>query len=173
MPTSSSLPSGQTVFDPRGTVTATTLTPAPRLETPLPRQSTITPRTASHAWHRPSCSIGSPPRTTWWSPPSVIEGPARRAVCTTRSVWKHAACPPPSSSPRRSPERRRSSAPPWAQANSSRWSLPTRSAPCPTTRSRRAPLKPSRRFSVSWLYDSHEATHAGLPGQGYRLASQA
>ncbi len=33
MPTSSSLPSGQTVFDPRGTVTATTLTLAPRLET--------------------------------------------------------------------------------------------------------------------------------------------
>ena len=40
-------------------------------------------------------SIGSPPRTTWWSPPSVIEGPARRAVCTTRSGWKHAAFPPP------------------------------------------------------------------------------
>ena len=33
MPTHSSLPSGQPVFDPRGTVTAATFTLAPRLET--------------------------------------------------------------------------------------------------------------------------------------------
>ena len=33
MPTTSSLPSGQVVFDPRGTVTAATVASAPRLET--------------------------------------------------------------------------------------------------------------------------------------------
>ena len=33
MRTGATLPSGQSVFDPRGTVTATTLTLAPRLET--------------------------------------------------------------------------------------------------------------------------------------------
>ena len=123
--------------------------------TPRPRRSTATRKRASRAWRRPSSSTGSRPRTTWWSPLLAIEGPARRAVCTTRSGWKNEAFPPRSSSPRRSPERLRCSAPPWVRTDSSLSSSPTRSAPCPRTRSRRARKKPCRRFSVSWLNDSH------------------